>query len=210
MTGGVKGALWLLAVVVVIFVGFRIVRPREGTRSVSVSTSARVLADPRLSSRLASSSAAARCKNPSGPLALLGVRGPSKVIVREPRRRRYEPSLQRELRHPQSNCSRRVGLGIDCAPATSVEQRFRGPVAQWSEQGTHNPSVAGSIPAGPTTKLQVRAFAACSTLRRFRQPGREQAAACCSKACRRDALRGRRGPRRTCPRSTVKVKAADR
>ncbi len=25
-----------------------------------------------------------------------------------------------------------------------------GPVAQWSEQGTHNPSVAGSIPAGPT------------------------------------------------------------
>src|SRR4051794_27128894 len=28
---------------------------------------------------------------------------------------------------------------------------FQGPVAQWSEQGTHNPSVAGSIPAGPTT-----------------------------------------------------------
>jgi hypothetical protein len=28
--------------------------------------------------------------------------------------------------------------------------RYRGPVAQWSEQGTHNPSVAGSIPAGPT------------------------------------------------------------
>ena len=25
-----------------------------------------------------------------------------------------------------------------------------GAVAQWSEQGTHNPSVAGSIPAGPT------------------------------------------------------------
>ena len=25
-----------------------------------------------------------------------------------------------------------------------------GPVAQWSEQGTHNPLVAGSIPAGPT------------------------------------------------------------
>jgi integrase len=28
----------------------------------------------------------------------------------------------------------------------------RGPVAQWSEQGTHNPSVGGSIPPGPTKK----------------------------------------------------------
>ena len=27
-----------------------------------------------------------------------------------------------------------------------------GPVAQWSEQGTHNPSVDGSIPSGPTSK----------------------------------------------------------
>ena len=25
-----------------------------------------------------------------------------------------------------------------------------GPVAQWLEQGTHNPLVAGSSPAGPT------------------------------------------------------------
>ncbi len=25
-----------------------------------------------------------------------------------------------------------------------------GPVAQWSEQGTHNPLVVGSIPTGPT------------------------------------------------------------
>jgi hypothetical protein len=83
MTGGVKGALWLLAVLVVIFVGFRIVRPREGTRSVSVQTSARVLADPKLSFRLAAGSATTRCKNPTGPLALLGVRGPSKVIIRE-------------------------------------------------------------------------------------------------------------------------------
>ncbi len=31
-----------------------------------------------------------------------------------------------------------------------LERMFSGPVAQWSEQGTHNPSVAGSIPAGPT------------------------------------------------------------
>jgi hypothetical protein len=27
-----------------------------------------------------------------------------------------------------------------------------GPVAQWLEQGTHNPLVVGSIPTGPTTK----------------------------------------------------------
>jgi hypothetical protein len=32
-----------------------------------------------------------------------------------------------------------------------VPCQWRGAVAQWSEQGTHNPSVAGSIPAGPTT-----------------------------------------------------------
>jgi len=83
MTGVAKGALWLLAVLVLIFVGFRIVRPREGTRSVSVHTSAQVLADAKLSSRLATGSAKTKCKNPSGPLALLGVRGPSKVIVRE-------------------------------------------------------------------------------------------------------------------------------
>ena len=34
--------------------------------------------------------------------------------------------------------------------AGSVGSRRRGPVAQWSEQATHNRSVAGSIPAGPT------------------------------------------------------------
>ena len=28
----------------------------------------------------------------------------------------------------------------------------QGPVAQWSEQGTHNPLVVGSIPTGPTMK----------------------------------------------------------
>ncbi len=83
MTGPVKGALWLLAVVILIFVGFRIARPREGTRSVSVRTTASVLADTKKSSRLATSSSKTRCKNPSGPLSLIGVRGPSKVIVRE-------------------------------------------------------------------------------------------------------------------------------
>jgi hypothetical protein len=29
---------------------------------------------------------------------------------------------------------------------------IQGLVAQWLERGTHNPLVAGSIPAGPTTK----------------------------------------------------------
>jgi hypothetical protein len=36
------------------------------------------------------------------------------------------------------------------APAATLHG---GPVAQWLEQGTHNPSVAGSIPAGPTNSL---------------------------------------------------------
>ena len=31
-------------------------------------------------------------------------------------------------------------------------RKFLGLVAQWSERGTHNPLVAGSIPAGPTRK----------------------------------------------------------
>src|SRR4051812_16522492 len=34
-----------------------------------------------------------------------------------------------------------------------------GPVAQWSEQATHNRSVAGSIPAGPTPRLLALAGA---------------------------------------------------
>ena len=35
-------------------------------------------------------------------------------------------------------------------PIGTVRYSPPGPVAQWSEQRTHNPSVAGSIPAGPT------------------------------------------------------------
>ena len=35
-------------------------------------------------------------------------------------------------------------------PAVTVRGSL-GAVAQWSEQGTHNPSVEGSIPSGPTT-----------------------------------------------------------
>ena len=30
------------------------------------------------------------------------------------------------------------------------KSKHQGPVAQWSEQGTHNPLVVGSIPTGPT------------------------------------------------------------
>jgi hypothetical protein len=33
---------------------------------------------------------------------------------------------------------------------TRARRSSSGPVAQWSEQGTHNPSVGGSIPPGPT------------------------------------------------------------
>src|SRR6476661_301453 len=35
-----------------------------------------------------------------------------------------------------------------------------GPVAQWSEQGTHNPPVAGSIPAGPTHRISGNVISA--------------------------------------------------
>ena len=34
-----------------------------------------------------------------------------------------------------------------------IQIAINGPVAQWSEQGTHNPLVAGSNPAGSTTAL---------------------------------------------------------
>src|SRR4051794_27836511 len=37
-----------------------------------------------------------------------------------------------------------------CTSRSRSVAASNGPVAQWSEQGTHNPSVAGSIPAGPT------------------------------------------------------------
>jgi hypothetical protein len=39
-----------------------------------------------------------------------------------------------------------------CGRAT----KFRGAVAQWLEQGTHNPSVVGSIPTGPTNALLLK------------------------------------------------------
>lgn len=35
-----------------------------------------------------------------------------------------------------------------------VQIAINGPVAQWSEQGTHNPLVAGSNPAGSTKIIQ--------------------------------------------------------
>ena len=36
---------------------------------------------------------------------------------------------------------------------TKINLAIQGPVAQWLEQGTHNPLVAGSNPAGSTTAL---------------------------------------------------------
>ena len=44
---------------------------------------------------------------------------------------------------------RNAALRVECA----------GPVAQWSEQGTHNPSVEGSIPSRPTEKCVGSAVA---------------------------------------------------
>ena len=35
-----------------------------------------------------------------------------------------------------------------------IQIAINGPVAQWSEQGTHNPLVAGSNPAGSTKIIQ--------------------------------------------------------
>src|SRR5262249_50287190 len=42
-----------------------------------------------------------------------------------------------------------------------------GLVAQWSEQGTHNPSVEGSIPSGPTKSDVVRRRPRCAGYVRF-------------------------------------------
>ena len=38
-------------------------------------------------------------------------------------------------------------------PCFATHHQFFGPVAQWLEQGTHNPLVVGSSPTGPTTGL---------------------------------------------------------
>src|SRR5687768_3436150 len=54
--------------------------------------------------------------------------------------RRFEP------------CSRSHAQGPRCGTLLSLS----GAVAQWSEQGTHNPWVAGSIPARPTRSPQGR------------------------------------------------------
>ena len=53
------------------------------------------------------------------------------------------------------------------------------PVAQWSEQGTHNPSVEGSIPSGPTV---VALVAALSALHTKRPPSRHRLAGCAESA----------------------------
>ena len=51
---------------------------------------------------------------------------------------------RQRVRHPRGALAR---------PARRVSA---GPVAQWSEQGTHNPSVGGSIPPGPAIRRLVR------------------------------------------------------
>ena len=45
--------------------------------------------------------------------------------------------------------ARRVGTPHRC----QLGSNFDGAVAQWLEQGTHNPWVVGSIPTGPTKRM---------------------------------------------------------
>src|SRR5215813_1197152 len=42
-----------------------------------------------------------------------------------------------------------------------VDWGWDGPVAQRSEQGTHNPLVPGSNPGGPTISLETKRLTAC-------------------------------------------------
>ena len=53
------------------------------------------------------------------------------------------------------------------APRRRVTLSRCGPVAQWSEQGTHNPSVDGSIPSGPTHPTWGNAISGGCRPRRF-------------------------------------------
>ena len=45
-----------------------------------------------------------------------------------------------------------LGLALRSLIRITIIMPYLGPVAQWLEQGTHNPLVAGSSPAGPTVK----------------------------------------------------------
>ena len=51
-------------------------------------------------------------------------------------------------------------MGSSPTPGATSSNRppLSGPVAQWSERGTHNPLVAGSIPAGPTIDRSSPSF----------------------------------------------------
>ena len=51
-----------------------------------------------------------------------------------------------------NNVSRRVLFYKNVT--NKLRHALHGPVAQWSEQGTHNPLVAGSNPAGSTKIIQ--------------------------------------------------------
>ena len=63
--------------------------------------------------------------------------------------------VQGRRREPKNflrgDSGRHLQAGTLALPCPSVRMvSCSGPIAQWSEQGTHNPLVAGSSPAGPT------------------------------------------------------------
>ena len=79
--------------------------------------------------------------------------------------------LARRTQSAPSSCGRAEQV-TECRTGSPVRA-----VAQWSEQGTHNPWVAGSIPAGPTVsqftggRQPVPAHQACPRARRGSTPG---------------------------------------
>lgn len=47
-----------------------------------------------------------------------------------------------------------MGISVPCANRYTSQPR--GPIAQWLEQGTHNPLVPGSSPGGPTNYISLK------------------------------------------------------
>src|SRR5690606_4098921 len=76
---------------------------------------------------------------------------------------------------------------LDPPPASATQDRGRGRVAQWSEQGAHNALVGGSSPSAPTTPF-LRAAVAEDHVR----PGREKARHCLAPARADEFTRKRR------------------
>ena len=100
--------------------------------------------------------------------------------------------------------SRRPRIGPE-RPRTA--RRCNGAVAQWSEQGTHNPSVEGSIPSGPTCRahLHPRAPGAAAACRRSNGAGSSAGASrwpsFSGSTTRRGRSASRSNGRRSTPRS---------